>query len=86
MPGAEVAFELTRGFEAIDAGKRQVHQDRRGGQVVGQLEGFADGAGRGHPVAAHAEPLGVHLAGVGVIVDDQHERMRVGHGGPRPGV
>src|SRR5581483_6545680 len=69
---ALVGFEPTGRFPAVHDGQRQVHQDDVGRRVDGALQRF-------HPVrrfddveAGELQVLRIHLAGIRIVVDDQH--------------
>ena len=70
--GALVGFETARRLPAVHDGEREVHEDDVGRGVERGLQRF-HAVRRLHDLeAAVLEVLAVHLAGVRIVVDDQH--------------
>src|SRR5439155_1208978 len=75
LPRALVAAEDADSLEAVEVGHGQVHDDRVGPEQDRLLDSLEAVRGRLHCDARHADVLGVQLARVLVVVDDEHEHV-----------
>jgi hypothetical protein len=76
VAGPVVRLELARRLPAVHLRQREVHQDDVGQQRRRLLDGLHPVGGLGDPVAGELQVLGVHLPGVLVVLDDEHQRAR----------
>jgi hypothetical protein len=87
VPGALVLLEPARCLPPVHPRQSQIHEDDIRHQLNCLLYGF-DAVGRlGDAVAGERQVGRVHLAGVLIVLDDEHERLGIAcvHGFPPTG-